>query len=245
MSSYRYSNHYRHSQLSRVSYRRSYVGRRRSRKYRSHHHSHCRGGHSKKIGILRTWRNMTCGDYGDLGEWFGLQAEKFMHILLGQILAAGSNLKVKHGHLLMRPNRTHAAEIDSMLYNSPTDPPSEITKFVLWLQDPKTTAYIFDVKAIFQIEPGSSKWLNYTNTATTKPKQMERYAAWNRLSGVHTYYMIMSPDVKNHREALMSSTVVNKINWVEETPNLLNLVAHNNTGVGMLYPKTLREMTFV
>ena len=201
-------------------------------------------GHSGELGLDRTWANITCGRYGDLGEWFGEKAENEMSRLLA-IKTAFSLFTVSQGLNLRMPDGNVGAEIDHLVWCSLSEPPSGLHEFVAWLEDPRTTAYIFDVKAVFHMCPGTSKWKNYTRAPTTKAPQMQRYADWNALPGVYTFYMMMCPDVGDHHAALMSPTVVNVISWLEETPELRQLKAHNNTGVGIVFPGELDKMRFI
>ena len=176
-----------------------------------------------------------------------MQAERAVTDILSDMLKSCSCFRLIHGHNLRDSNDNVIAEIDHLVYCALSEPPDGLVEFVAWLRDPGTTAYLFEVKAVFHMYPGTQKWRNYTEAPTSRIRnsQMQRYATWNAITGIRTFYMMMCPDVGDHRAAPMSPTVVDEISWVEETPNLLNLVAHNNTGVGMLYPKTLREMTFV
>ena len=201
-------------------------------------------GHSGELGLDRTWANITCGRYGDLGEWFGEKAENEMSRLLA-IKTAFSLFTVTHGLNLRMPDGNVGAEIDHLVWCSLSEPPSGLHEFVAWLEHPMTTAYIFDVKAVFHMCPGTSKWKNYTRAPTTKAPQMQRYADWNSLPGVYTFYMMMCPDVGDHHAALMSPTVVNVISWLEETHELRQLKAQNNTGVGIVFPGELDKMRFI
>ena len=168
-----------------------------------------------------------------------------MKSLLAIKLAFNRRFSVKHGLRLKESDGNDGAEIDHLVYSASREPPSGLHEFVAWLEDPGTTAYIFDVKAVFHMVPRTAKWDNYTRAPTTKRPQMQRYAEWNALPGVHTFYMMMCPDVGDHRAALMSTTVVNVISWLEETPELRLLQAQNNTGVGMVFPQDLDKMRFV